>query len=182
MICALPILVRRCYIRLETRGVWSRASHFDAGWSSPVARQAHNLKVVGSNPTPATKPSAGDNRPENPAKSTSSHRPPSSAPCPVSHGSVAVGACTMGRSALLVRCERRHVFGTRLPPCLMQGSRSASIRIALCTADYPVAVRRTKTAAPLQSWTRPLRLQAVWNGSAQDEAGRPADRRDARTR
>src|SRR5262249_48318464 len=32
----------------------SRASHFDAGWSSPVARQAHNLKVVGSNPTPAT--------------------------------------------------------------------------------------------------------------------------------
>ena len=28
---------------------------YDAGWSSLVARQAHNLKVVGSNPTPATK-------------------------------------------------------------------------------------------------------------------------------
>jgi hypothetical protein len=28
--------------------------HSAAGWSSPVARQAHNLKVVGSNPTPAT--------------------------------------------------------------------------------------------------------------------------------
>jgi hypothetical protein len=27
---------------------------FDAGWSSPVARQAHNLKVRGSNPLPAT--------------------------------------------------------------------------------------------------------------------------------
>ena len=27
---------------------------FDVGWSSPVARQAHNLKVVGSNPAPAT--------------------------------------------------------------------------------------------------------------------------------
>ncbi len=27
---------------------------FDAGWSSPVARQAHNLKVAGSNPAPAT--------------------------------------------------------------------------------------------------------------------------------
>ena len=26
----------------------------DAGWSSPVARQAHNLKVIGSNPIPAT--------------------------------------------------------------------------------------------------------------------------------
>src|SRR5262249_369143 len=24
------------------------------GWSSPVARKAHNLEVVGSNPTPAT--------------------------------------------------------------------------------------------------------------------------------
>ena len=26
-----------------------------AGWSSPVARQAHNLKAAGSNPAPATK-------------------------------------------------------------------------------------------------------------------------------
>src|SRR3546814_20656630 len=25
----------------------------DAGWSSPVARQAHNMKVTGSNPVPA---------------------------------------------------------------------------------------------------------------------------------
>jgi hypothetical protein len=33
----------------------SQNQAFDAGWSSPVARQAHNLKVVGSNPTPATK-------------------------------------------------------------------------------------------------------------------------------
>ena len=33
----------------------SRGTTTDAGWSSPVARQAHNLKVVGSNPTPATK-------------------------------------------------------------------------------------------------------------------------------
>ena len=28
-----------------------------AGWSSPVARQAHNLKVTGSNPVPATRTS-----------------------------------------------------------------------------------------------------------------------------
>ena len=34
---------------------WANISKVDAGWSSPVARQAHNLKVVGSNPTPATK-------------------------------------------------------------------------------------------------------------------------------
>ena len=31
------------------------AARGNAGWSSPVARQAHNLKVVGSNPAPATK-------------------------------------------------------------------------------------------------------------------------------
>src|SRR5262249_43036538 len=39
-------------------GIVPGASRFqlvDAGWSSPVARQAHNLKVVGSNPPPATK-------------------------------------------------------------------------------------------------------------------------------
>jgi hypothetical protein len=31
-----------------------KAHGSNAGWSSQVARQAHNLKVVGSNPTPAT--------------------------------------------------------------------------------------------------------------------------------
>ena len=34
------------------RPTWGK--HGDAGWSSPVARQAHNLKVAGSNPAPAT--------------------------------------------------------------------------------------------------------------------------------
>jgi hypothetical protein len=32
----------------------AKREKLNAGWSSPVARQAHNLKVVGSNPTPAT--------------------------------------------------------------------------------------------------------------------------------
>ena len=35
--------------------VLRRTDSFDAGWSSPVARQAHNLKVTGSNPVPAPK-------------------------------------------------------------------------------------------------------------------------------
>jgi hypothetical protein len=30
------------------------AFHLNAGWSSLVARQAHNLKAAGSNPAPAT--------------------------------------------------------------------------------------------------------------------------------
>ena len=33
----------------------NQPSGTDAGWSSPVARQAHNLKAAGSNPAPATK-------------------------------------------------------------------------------------------------------------------------------
>ena len=41
---SLPGLLASQYFKLK----------HDAGWSSPVARQAHNLKVVGSNPTPAT--------------------------------------------------------------------------------------------------------------------------------
>jgi hypothetical protein len=56
--CALPFLGGACYMTGQGK------SGFAAGWSSPVARQAHNLKVVGSNPTPATKfqrgPSFGD--------------------------------------------------------------------------------------------------------------------------
>ena len=31
-----------------------RLKNTDAGWSSMVARRAHNPKVVGSNPAPAT--------------------------------------------------------------------------------------------------------------------------------
>ena len=36
----------------------------DAGWSSPVARQAHNLKAAGSNPAPATKPHHNRHQPK----------------------------------------------------------------------------------------------------------------------
>ena len=32
-----------------------RQALLTAGWSSPVARQAHNLKVAGSSPAPASK-------------------------------------------------------------------------------------------------------------------------------
>ena len=43
-----------CGHLLHYRGPSSMHLPIGAGWSSPVARQAHNLKVVGSNPTPAT--------------------------------------------------------------------------------------------------------------------------------
>jgi hypothetical protein len=39
----------------------------NAGWSSPVARQAHNLKVRGSNPLPATNDSCESKAPKTPA-------------------------------------------------------------------------------------------------------------------
>ena len=37
------------------RALKTQRDYTDAGWSSLVARQAHNLKVAGSNPAPATK-------------------------------------------------------------------------------------------------------------------------------
>ena len=42
------------YANLITSNHDIKTNPYIAGWSSPVARQAHNLKVVGSNPTPAT--------------------------------------------------------------------------------------------------------------------------------
>jgi hypothetical protein len=46
------LIIRRLPIEGLRRLVY--VAPIGAGWSSPVARQAHNLKVVGSNPTPAT--------------------------------------------------------------------------------------------------------------------------------
>ena len=45
---------RSCEIGQVT-GKNGRISGSDAGWSSLAARRAHNPKVVGSNPAPATK-------------------------------------------------------------------------------------------------------------------------------
>src|SRR5207237_171869 len=46
-VCIYRIAFSICYERLR--------NYFrDAGWSSLVARQAHNLKAAGSNPAPAT--------------------------------------------------------------------------------------------------------------------------------
>src|SRR3970040_611789 len=50
---------------------------FAAGWSSLVARKAHNLEVPGSNPGPATKFKKGPSRPlffQPPPAPTSRHR------------------------------------------------------------------------------------------------------------
>ena len=47
----LPLHEKKAFGPIATR-----LRLFDAGWSSPVARQAHNLKAAGSNPAPATKP------------------------------------------------------------------------------------------------------------------------------
>jgi hypothetical protein len=60
------------------RGHPPAAPHLAAGWSSPVARQAHNLKVVGSNPTPAT---TDIPRPGTPVPGRSLLRSPASQNC-----------------------------------------------------------------------------------------------------
>jgi hypothetical protein len=50
---ALLFSYHDCLIAVSQHNPHGR--EFGAGWSSPVARQAHNLKVAGSNPAPATK-------------------------------------------------------------------------------------------------------------------------------
>jgi hypothetical protein len=58
---------RLSFLPIKSTGKWptvlnsavssyiKRQTKINAGWSSPVARQAHNLKAAGSNPAPATK-------------------------------------------------------------------------------------------------------------------------------
>ena len=48
----LAFIGRLTRVRLQKKG--KARSIYDAGWSSLVARRAHNPEVVGSNPTPAT--------------------------------------------------------------------------------------------------------------------------------
>src|SRR3954465_8113518 len=52
-----PFTVSKAAAGLPSGGFFVRVTG-DAGWSSPVARQAHNLKVAGSNPAPATNETA----------------------------------------------------------------------------------------------------------------------------
>src|SRR5664279_1836652 len=52
----------KCAARFDRR--YTSRYYRSAGWSSPVARWAHNPKVVGSNPTPATKLLSDDPLPE----------------------------------------------------------------------------------------------------------------------
>ena len=56
----------------------------DAGWSSPVARQAHNLKVIGSNPIPAPKIGRSFPDEDRPGVPAPDHR--QRAPCRISLG------------------------------------------------------------------------------------------------
>ena len=63
-----------------------RMSFFAAGWSSLVARRAHNPKVGGSNPPPATKESAGQSPPSREGSSVSRTSHPT--PIPTKSGYV----------------------------------------------------------------------------------------------
>ena len=51
--CSLPRGCKHIVFALSRQVLRTCAGN--AGWSSPVARQAHNLKAAGSNPAPATK-------------------------------------------------------------------------------------------------------------------------------
>src|SRR5207244_9276076 len=85
--------------------------HNDAGWSSLVARRAHNPKVVGSNPTPATSRGGW----------CSMHRPPRVKPVrlkPMVAGSTLFDRLIKPNRADILAAVRRHkgrsiaVFGS----------------------------------------------------------------------
>ena len=56
-----PDIFYLCQLNSDMPGIGARSATFwhrtlsDAGWSSSVARRAHNPKVIGSNPVPATR-------------------------------------------------------------------------------------------------------------------------------
>ena len=57
LLLALPSgMTRRSPAVLDLDPVHSNFQRTDAGWSSLVARRAHNPKVAGSNPAPAIAP------------------------------------------------------------------------------------------------------------------------------
>ena len=86
-----------------------------AGWSSPVARQAHNLKVAGSNPAPATTlhPSRGRPRPRTPARE--------------GRGPLAVRSCS-DLIEVLPREPLRHLVPLEHDPLAVVGEGEASGR------------------------------------------------------
>ena len=67
--------------------------HSVAGWSSPVARQAHNLKAAGSNPAPATTAIELDTPPSRAALSFIAYATDiAPAACPRTHSSIQCAA------------------------------------------------------------------------------------------
>ena len=100
----------------------------DAGWSSPVARQAHNLKVAGSNPAPATKinptkthSQAPQPRTRAPAADPCAHPPQAKPPKPMPDRSPTPGSIHEGRGECAARLDgvrqiilRRQAAGSKL--------------------------------------------------------------------
>ena len=54
VVLALPRRLRLSQLLIKPHKKGALSESIDAGWSSLVARRAHNPKVVGSNPAPAT--------------------------------------------------------------------------------------------------------------------------------
>ena len=100
--------------------------HGDAGWSSPVARQAHNLKVAGSNPAPATKFMAFA-----PAKA------------PVSGAFFAFVRTVSGG-------QRKHAWTHRLS---RRTRRIPPLRRSACAGRQPRLARRSRRASPARCFS-----------------------------
>ena len=118
-----------------------------AGWSSPVARQAHNLKVTGSNPVPATNPKPAAER------STASGRPPRE-----SVGGLSAFGRPPKRGVMLAPCDQMPACPA---DCRDGRSRSRQSPCSALAGHFEIAtgLRVTKaavcTATPVPGWPDP---------------------------
>ncbi len=143
---------------VSTRRIGGRPTLSVAGWSSPVARQAHNLKVAGSNPAPAT--SVGEQRPEQaasgrlcsfwgaPNASNPANSPTSSIVYVPSSGISLISDSSPRMMHVASACE--------------EGSRNAVVKLATCfryTSDNPGCSKTggSSDAELMVSWSSDLR-------------------------
>ena len=108
-----------------------KAKHPGAGWSSPVARQAHNLKVTGSNPVPATK-----------------HQTDQKAPDPQRSGAFCRPMIARQRS----RSHRIANETGSLPNPLRSNRKPTSLKEALPAPAEDTSWRSTRTRSTMRFW------------------------------
>gem|GEM_PF-5768450 len=126
----------------------AREGSVGAGWSSPVARQAHNLKVTGSNPVPATNDTC-----RNPVAKAAglfafvaTARMPVKSPCTSITEPLLVGVSHRYKRAEKLRCSHPLDPRPALEDLVVRGCLPAGV-VRYFVLDYSSSVQFERTAA-----------------------------------